>query len=421
MVKQSFPNLLRHVQACGDVGRFTAGRFAVVAINSATLTRVALGTHADAFEPMSPAHSVDGQLLSNAVVVKAVRTHGPRSVEHRRSFARIIRAHADAAAVFAERLCAGRKDGDPIGTVNDVVQLARWMMTRRVLHLDGMPDAADEIAGALTAYAAAARRKPPLLASTRWAIRRNRRYRNAIRQLRTSIRRTIARLNHSDALGDRDLVAALKEGVDAGGGAAGERQWSARLSGVLMLSVETAVTVMNVVWSELLSSPRVWIRMHEEVAAVLDGRTPRYHDLRRLRYTGNVVREVLRLHPPVAMFSRRVARDLQLGEHHIAAGSIVVFNPLAVHRSAECFPSPRVFEPDRFAAGDVSLATGSYMPFGADERSGVHRYALALTHIVLATIVQRLTAEPNRLASTMARGRLPRALGHREVGQSCTI
>jgi cytochrome P450 len=412
LLNARFPGPMRLIQASGDVGRFTAGRLTLVAINSAELTRLALGTHADAFEPGSASQSFEGQLLSNGIVVKAIRAQGSRSVRCRRAFARTMRAHAGVAAAFAERLCARRRDGDAVGTPNDVVQLARWMVTRCVFELDDMPDAADEIASALTAYATAARKNAPMPPTTRWAIRRNRQYRKAIRQLRAAIRRAVAQLRDSGSIDDGHVIAGLEQGFGRTDSASANRELSARLTGVLMLSVETAMTVMNMVWSELVASPRVWIRMYEEVDAVLAGRTPQYRDLRRLRYVGNVVREVLRLQPPVTMFSRRLARDLQLGDHHIPAGAIVVFNPHAVHRSADCFPNPGAFDPDRFAGRHRALAPYSYMPFGAGEHSGVHRYALSLTHIVLATIVQRLTAKPNRLASTMARARPRRPPRH---------
>src|SRR5438094_10192811 len=83
--------LMRLIQSYGDVGRFTAGRLTLVTINSAELTGLALGTHAEAFGRRSASQSFDWKLLSNGVVLKDVRTPEVQPARPRRPLARPAR------------------------------------------------------------------------------------------------------------------------------------------------------------------------------------------------------------------------------------------------------------------------------------------------------------------------------------------
>lgn len=55
----------------------------------------------------------------------------------------------------------------------------------------------------------------------------------------------------------------------------------------------------------------------------MGGRPPLYDDLPRLQYTGQVIKEVLRLYPSIPLFPREVERDdvLPTG-HKIPAGDV---------------------------------------------------------------------------------------------------
>jgi hypothetical protein len=153
---------------------------------------------------------------------------------------------------------------------------------------------------------------------------------------------------------------------------------------------------MNTIWRRLAEYPDVRSRLHCELDQALQGRTPQYRDLRRLPYALSVIRETLRLDPPVVMFSRMLARDVQLGSYRVPAGSIMVFNTRRVHRCASLFTSADVFNPDRFdaTAGKATQAASGDLPLGDPTRSVVDRYVWSLTHIVLATLAQRISLVP---------------------------
>lgn len=395
--------LMRLGESVGEIGALTTIGLSLVVVNSAELTRLALGADQDPFEPSFAPRSFDWKLLSNGVVIKDARPQGGDAALFRRASAHTLRAQADIAAAFAERLCRGRKTGDRVDIERDMVQLARWMMTRSILDLDDMPDAADEIGAAVTAYATRSLQNAPMPPARSWATRRNVEYRRAIRRLRSAVRRAISERRASGSLDHATFIAAFASAAGANPFGIDDRELSASLTSALMLSLETMLTVMRTVWPLLAESPSAWVRMQDEMEAVLKGRTPQYRDLPRLRYVGQVVREVLRLQPPVAMFSRRLARRLELGDYCVPAGAIVAFNLDRVHRCSDVFERPEVFNPDRFADdGMTAMPPHSYMPLGATEGSASERYALALTHIVLATVAQRFMLKPTSAGHTIA-------------------
>jgi cytochrome P450 len=70
---------------------------------------------------------------------------------------------------------------------------------------------------------------------------------------------------------------------------------------------ETTAVAMTFVWYLLSKHPLVEAKLHQELAAVLNGRPPKYEDLERLPYTRQVIQEAMRLYPPVPGLAGRHA------------------------------------------------------------------------------------------------------------------
>src|SRR5262249_44064419 len=110
-------------------------------------------------------------------------------------------------------------------------------------------------------------------------------------------------------------------------------------------------------------------RFHGELADVLGGRASTYDDLGRLTYTNQVVRESMRLYPPVSTLTRRVAADDRVAGRQVRRRDNLVVPIHALHRMAAYWDDPDAFCPERFAPDRLTQTQrNAYLPFSAGQR-----------------------------------------------------
>jgi cytochrome P450 len=156
---------------------------------------------------------------------------------------------------------------------------------------------------------------------------------------------------------------------------------------------ETVASALTWAWHLLVNTPVVLQRMQVEIDEVTGG-SPRplgVSDFMRMPYTRAVVDETLRLYPPAWLITRRSLAADELAGYSIPADSLVIISPWLVHRDAEIWPEPEVFEPKRFldAGGERATQRDGYLPFGAGPRQCIGReMALLESGLLLAGLVR---------------------------------
>ncbi|CAJ0590252.1 unnamed protein product [Cylicocyclus nassatus] len=147
-------------------------------------------------------------------------------------------------------------------------------------------------------------------------------------------------------------------------------------------------------------------RLFEEVKDVIgpDDRELTLEDVRNLKHTDKVLKEALRVFPPVPMIARRLEEDLNACGETIPAGVTAMIVPFGTHRDPKYFSHPRKFYPDHFDV-DVCSSRNAYafIPFSAGPRNCIgQRFAALEEKVMLARLVRRyrfratLTFEQNR-------------------------
>ena len=78
---------------------------------------------------------------------------------------------------------------------------------------------------------------------------------------------------------------------------------------IFMAGHETTSQALTWTFYLLSQRPAAEAKLHDELADVLQGRTPRYDDLANLSYTRMVIEEAMRLYPPAHTFGRQPIAD----------------------------------------------------------------------------------------------------------------
>ena len=163
---------------------------------------------------------------------------------------------------------------------------------------------------------------------------------------------------------------------------------------------ETSANAMAWSWYLLSQHPEVETEFHNEVDRALNGRAPEFDDIPKLVLTARIFAEALRLYPPVWAIGRRATRDCRIGDTNIAAGSVVILSQYVTHRDPRWFPSPEIFDPNRWTAETRSARPRfCYFPFSAGSRSCLGESFAGMEGVIgLATVAQkwRLKLEPGQ-------------------------
>ena len=91
-----------------------------------------------------------------------------------------------------------------------------------------------------------------------------------------------------------------------------------------------------------------------------------FGDLAGCDQTEWVMKEALRLYPPLTSIPRKAARDCQFGGFHIPKGTPVGISPIHTHHMPSIWTKPHDFDPERFAPARAEHRRHAYayLPFG---------------------------------------------------------
>lgn len=93
-------------------------------------------------------------------------------------------------------------------------------------------------------------------------------------------------------------------------------------------------------------------------------------DIASLEYLKMVLKETLRLHPPVPLTPKRTTADTQVLGFHIKAGTRVYINTWAIGRDPKIWEEPEKFCPERFEERPIEYKGQNFelLPFGSGRR-----------------------------------------------------
>lgn len=162
------------------------------------------------------------------------------------------------------------------------------------------------------------------------------------------------------------------------GGVNGTYSFSPRTINVIvfeMFAAGTDTTTSTLEWAmaELLHSPKTLHKVQAELRSKIEpNKKLEEKDMEDLHYLKAVIKETLRLHPPLPFLVPHMAMDsCKMQGYYIPKETQVLVNVWAIGRDPNSWEDPLTFKPERFMEGSKRDYKGhqfEFIPFGSGRR-----------------------------------------------------
>jgi cytochrome P450 len=158
---------------------------------------------------------------------------------------------------------------------------------------------------------------------------------------------------------------------------------------------ETTALTLSYAFALLSEHPEVEAALSAELDRVLGGRLPTREDAAQLCLADAVIKESLRLFPPVWAIGREAIDDCEIGGHRVPRGAQVLMSQFIVQRDPRFWSDPERFDPSRWTVTtSKNRPRCAYFPFGDGPRNCIGAHLATLEAVLLlATIAQRYRLE----------------------------
>ncbi|KIG17740.1 cytochrome P450 [Enhygromyxa salina] len=153
---------------------------------------------------------------------------------------------------------------------------------------------------------------------------------------------------------------------------------------------DTTVTAMSNVIYHLAMHPQVALKARAEQDQLQAGSFT-LESVRGMPYLSAVIKESMRMIPPIGAAFRVMTREGEFGGFRIPAGWRIAVCPRLVHSDPQYYPAPERFDPERWLV-PAERPPFAYIPFGGGPRMCIGQHFAELEmHIVLAMILREFT------------------------------
>lgn len=218
----------------------------------------------------------------------------------------------------------------------------------------------------------------------------SRQMRRASRTVRSALSDIITRRRQS-AVEGTDLLARLLNARDPDGGEPmTQDQLVNNLSTLLEAGHETTAKALTWTLYLLARAPEWQQSVRDEVNRIVGPTSIRAEHIDKLVLTTRVLKEAMRLYPPVPVVARQPKEAFELAGTPVPANAQIVVPIFAIHRHRKLWKDPDRFDPDRFLPDrETEMARTQFMPFGAGPRICIGQsFAMIEAVTLLATFVR---------------------------------
>ncbi|MFC6825023.1 cytochrome P450 [Halopelagius fulvigenes] len=302
-----------------------------------------------------------------------------------------IEEYAEMMTAFTEEMCRRWSDGERRLIHDDMMELTLRIVAKALFGVD-VEDRFEEISEAIDTFLPATSSLPNILLPEEVPLPSRRKMREARQTLDDVVAEIISERRENPG---NDVVSMLLSAADEEGNTLSDDQIHDEIITLLTAGHETTAVSLTYTTYLLSQHPNVERRLVAELDEVLDGRPPTMADVPELTYTEQVVKESMRLYPPVPRIVREAVEPDTLGGYEIPAGATIQMSQWVVHRDSRWYDDALSFEPERWTDElERSLPRLAYFPFAAGPRRCIgDRFAMLEARLLLATIYQNYHLE----------------------------
>ncbi len=157
----------------------------------------------------------------------------------------------------------------------------------------------------------------------------------------------------------------------------------------LMAGHETTAKALTWTFYELYKNPDKLELLEEEVDNILKGQDPNEQGISKLNFTWQVLRESMRLNPPVWIISRTAGEDDIIEGVNIPKGTTVLVSPYLMHRNNKYWRDPESFIPERFSEEEEKERNPyAFIPYSAGPRRCI---GMNFANLEMLVIISKIT------------------------------
>ncbi|KAJ8635103.1 hypothetical protein MRB53_009370 [Persea americana] len=168
----------------------------------------------------------------------------------------------------------------------------------------------------------------------------------------------------------QDLLSYLIVTTDEEGRFMTEREIVDNILVLLFAGHDTSSSTLALVLKFLAEMPLIYNEVFNEQLEIARSKAPGklldWGDLQKMRYTWNVVNEVMRLSPAVQGAFREAIADFKYAGYAVPKGWKLYWSVNTTHKDPKYFPEPEKFDPSRFEGEGPAPYT--FNPFGGGPR-----------------------------------------------------
>lgn len=302
-----------------------------------------------------------------------------------------ISAYADTMVAYAQRMLDSWQDGEVRDIADDMMKVTLYVVGKTLFDAD-FRNTSHEVAEALEYML------NDILEASQAVIRLPEWLPTPLKYRK---QRTVALLNQvimplvqaRRASGEDtgDLLSMLLMAEDDNGVGMSDEQVRNEALTLVLAGHETTANALTWTLYLLSQHPQIVEQLEAEIDSVLSGRLPTLADLKQLTYTEQVIKEGMRVYPPVWSVARQAKEATELGGYPIRKYATAVIPIWSVHHDERWFPQAATFDPERWSdEREATVPRYAYLPFGGGPRICIgNAFAMMEAQLLLASIVQR--------------------------------